>query len=319
VEGTPSATQTVATFTDPGGAEGLADYSSLIDWGDGTAPSAGTITGPDAGGVFTVTASHTYATGLGLPADFGNTFCDANAPSYHKPITVTISHEAATKAVANDTATISLPPASAHLAGGSLIVVGTTGNDQFVFTPVGNTGAVSVMLNNAKLGSFSLGAGGRIITAAMSGNDDIQVAGGVRLNAVLYGGPGNDRIKGGGGQNIEVGCEGSDDLLGGNDHDLLVGGAGADNLNGTAGGDTLIAGLLLDATLAEDDKYLDLVSVLNNTAAANPVAAAGLSAGDDGAVDTLQGASGGDTLYYRFSGGGTLDVVHGKVEHRFKI
>ena len=72
--------QTVATFTDPGGAEPLGDYSALIDWGDGTAPSAGTIT--FAGGIYTVQGSHTFAVGLGLPDDFGNTFCDGDPPTF---------------------------------------------------------------------------------------------------------------------------------------------------------------------------------------------------------------------------------------------
>jgi hypothetical protein len=48
----------VATFIDTGGPEVLADYSATIDWGDGTAPTAGTIGG---GPTFTVTGSHTYA------------------------------------------------------------------------------------------------------------------------------------------------------------------------------------------------------------------------------------------------------------------
>jgi hypothetical protein len=308
VEGVPSATQTVATFTDPGSPEGVGDYSAMIDWGDGTAPSLGTIT--QSGTVYTVSGSHTYATGLGLPDDFGNTFCDANAPSYHKPIIVSISHESAPLAQAVSDAKISLPPASAHLAGGSLIVVGTTGNDQFVLNPVGNTGAVNVMLNSVSLGQFSLGAGGRVIVAAMDGNDDIQVAGGVRLNTVLYGGPGNDRIKGGGGQNIEVGCEGNDSLTGGNQHDLLIGGAGSDDLNGVAGGDIIVSGIFVDSTHAEDDKYSDLVSALNG----GPIIAI-----DDGAQDILQGASGSDTFYYHFQGGGITDIVHGKTDTRFNI
>src|SRR5205814_1669280 len=59
VEGTPSGSQTVATFTDPGGAEALSDYSANINWGDGTT-SPGTISAPS-GGVFTVSGSHTYA------------------------------------------------------------------------------------------------------------------------------------------------------------------------------------------------------------------------------------------------------------------
>src|SRR5439155_1023412 len=58
VEGSLSASQTVATFTDPGGPEALTDYAASIDWGDGSS-SAGTIT--VSGGVFTVKGSHTYA------------------------------------------------------------------------------------------------------------------------------------------------------------------------------------------------------------------------------------------------------------------
>jgi hypothetical protein len=307
VEGVPSAIQTVATFKDPGGPEAVGDYIATIDWGDGS-----TTTGAISlsGTLYTVTGSHTYATGLGLPDDFGNTFCDANAPSYHKPIKVSIAHEAASIATTVSDAKISLPPASAHLAGGSLIVVGTTGDDQFVLNPVGNTGAVNVMLNSHSLGSFALGAGGRVIVAAMAGNDDIQVAGGVRLNTVLYGGPGNDRIKGGGGQNIEIGCEGNDNLTGGNQHDLLIGGADSDTLNGVAGGDIIISGILVDSTLAEDDKYSDVVMVLNG----GPVTAI-----DDGARDVIQGASGKDTLYYHFLGSGVSDVVDGKVEFRVNI
>src|SRR5262249_32979327 len=50
----------VATFTDPAGAGPLTDYSAVINWGDGTATSAGKISGPDNTGVFTVTGDHKY-------------------------------------------------------------------------------------------------------------------------------------------------------------------------------------------------------------------------------------------------------------------
>ena len=59
VEGAGS-TFTLATFTDPGGAEPLADYSASVDWGDGS-NSAGVISYNSATGVFTVSGSHTYA------------------------------------------------------------------------------------------------------------------------------------------------------------------------------------------------------------------------------------------------------------------
>ena len=73
-EGAATGLQTVATFTDPGGTESLGNYSASIDWGDGTATSAGTITlhsnvtadevgtgTSGGGGYFTVQGSHTYA------------------------------------------------------------------------------------------------------------------------------------------------------------------------------------------------------------------------------------------------------------------
>ena len=311
-EGVPSAVQTVATFTDPGGAEPLSDYSALINWGDGTAPTAGVLS--FSGGVYTVQGGHTYATGLGLPGDFGNTFCGAVPPFFHKPIAVTISHESAPAAQTISDAVISLPPASAHLAGGSLIVVGTTADDHILVTPVGNTGAVNVKLNSINLGSFTLGAGGRIIVAALSGNDDIQIAGGVRLDTVLYGGPGDDRIKGGHGRNIEMGCEGDDELIGGNDSDLLVGGTGADRMVGGHGNDIFVGGNIVDAGHNEDDQYNDLVSVLNAGQIPPP-----LGAVDDGAADKMTGSSGINTFYGHFQGSGVLDIVTGKKGNLFNV
>ena len=51
---------TVATFTDSAPAEPVGNYHATIDWGDGSAASAGT-TGFSSGGVFTVAGSHAYA------------------------------------------------------------------------------------------------------------------------------------------------------------------------------------------------------------------------------------------------------------------
>src|SRR5207245_2010552 len=99
-EGTASTVQTVATFNDPAGAEpNAADnpggpisnhYTALINWGDGTAATMGTIT-PTAGNSFMVTASHIYM----------------EEGTY--TITVTIGHESSTAQVVTDTATVSNP------------------------------------------------------------------------------------------------------------------------------------------------------------------------------------------------------------------
>src|SRR5205085_2382143 len=62
-EGTASSIQTLATFTDPGGPDSSGDYSADVDWGNGTFVAGDanvSIVGPDKGGVFTVTGSHTY-------------------------------------------------------------------------------------------------------------------------------------------------------------------------------------------------------------------------------------------------------------------
>jgi hypothetical protein len=156
VEGTAFSGQTVATFKDPGGAEVVGDYSATINWGDGTAASAGTITGPDASGVFTVTGGHTYADELGTPFT----------------ITVTIKHENATPdAVVTSTAKVTDPP-----------VNGTGG---FTFNAVENTASPSQTVATFKdpAGAEALGDYGATInwgdgTATTTGNITGPDAGG---------------------------------------------------------------------------------------------------------------------------------------------
>jgi VCBS repeat-containing protein len=58
-EGLASGTVVVATFTDANPGATLADFTATINWGDGTAPTAGTVT--ETNGVFSVAGSHTYA------------------------------------------------------------------------------------------------------------------------------------------------------------------------------------------------------------------------------------------------------------------
>jgi large repetitive protein len=54
--------QQVASFTDANLTAPLSDFTATIDWGDGTALSAGTVTEPGGvGAAFVVTGSHTYA------------------------------------------------------------------------------------------------------------------------------------------------------------------------------------------------------------------------------------------------------------------
>jgi hypothetical protein len=118
--GVSTGLQTVATFTDPAGAEAVADYAATINWGDNTAPSAGTIN--LSSGVFTVQGSHTYT--LAGP----------------HTITVTIRHDAAADATATDTAQVSPAAASQLVVSGSPTSSGSIGT--FIVTATdafGNT------------------------------------------------------------------------------------------------------------------------------------------------------------------------------------
>jgi PKD repeat protein len=89
VEGFLSGSQPVATFTDPGGAEVLGDYSATIAWGDSsTSPGAISFDGST---TFTVSGAHLY----GEEGTF--------------TITTTIHHDAAPDASTTSTATVSDP------------------------------------------------------------------------------------------------------------------------------------------------------------------------------------------------------------------
>jgi hypothetical protein len=101
VEGALSASQVVATFTDPAGAESTANYSATINWGDTSSSGADQITYDSGTDTFSVFGSHTYAEES--TADHSG-FADG----YH--ITVTVHHESALDSnTVTSTATVTDP------------------------------------------------------------------------------------------------------------------------------------------------------------------------------------------------------------------
>jgi Ca2+-binding RTX toxin-like protein len=95
----------------------------------------------------------------------------------------------------------------------------------------------------APIGGFEVNGGG--------GEDSITVAAAVPVPVTLRGGPGNDLLVGGAGDDKLIGGPGDDTLIGraGNDSlyggpgdDRLLGGAGDDLLRGEAGDDVLLGG-----------------------------------------------------------------------------
>jgi Ca2+-binding RTX toxin-like protein len=208
----------------------------------------------------------------------------------------------------------------------TLIVMGTPGNDKILFNPGGCPGnTVKVLVNDLPQGTFR--PTGRLIACGGAGDDDIQVAGSITLPAWLYGGDGNDRLKGGGGNNVLVGGAGDDLLLGGGGQNLLLGGLGADTLTAGSGDDLLIGGTTafdaneaaLAAILAEWTSGRDYATRIANLSGTGTgprnngncfLIASGPNATvcDDAAVDVLNGGAGMDWFFASLA----QDLLHGQ-------
>lgn len=140
-EGSASATQMVAAFSDPAGAEALADYSATINWGDGSS-SAGAISYNAATGLFSVVGSHLYA----------------EQGSY--ALSVTVHHDSALDVSVAGTATVSDPAVAATAAGGQSAVEGAGSTFALAtFTDPGGAEAVADYSATITWGDGSSSAG----------------------------------------------------------------------------------------------------------------------------------------------------------------
>jgi len=107
-EGTP-VHGVLATFTDPVPGLAAGDFAATIAWGDGTAPSSGTIAG--GAGSFTVAATHTYA---------------HEAPSVSAVVSVTRPASGAA-----GSATMTFPVANADVLIGTPVAIAATAGEAF--------------------------------------------------------------------------------------------------------------------------------------------------------------------------------------------
>src|SRR5262249_35439254 len=129
-----------------------------------------------------------------------------------------------------------------EMQGDTLAVGGTMGSDRIQIR-LRRRDQVQVQMNNTKKQAKSRFRGvRRIVVFGQDGDDAIRGAVNLRVPVELVGGGGNDRLKGGGRNNVLVGGDGDDVLRGGNRNDLLLGGRGANRLTGGKGQDLLIAG-----------------------------------------------------------------------------
>ena len=114
----------------------------------------------------------------------------------------------------------------------NVIVNGTGGDD--VVSVSGNASGVSVIGLAAQVNVTGAEATNDRLTVKALGGDDVVDASGVAAGSIqltLDGGPGDD---------ILIGGEGNDNLLGGPGDDVLIGGPGNDTLDGGGDGDVVI-------------------------------------------------------------------------------
>lgn len=299
-----------------------AGFTYAINWGDGTTQ---TVTGPTGTNV-----EHVY--------ERSGTFT----------VTVTATDkDGGVSAVATRTVTVS----AVGVQEGTLVVGGTNGNDVILVTPgpdnsyvVSITSAlpgggvevtlavvtprpdgyqIELTIGNVYLGVFVVPFApplSLVEVYAQGGDDIVHVVGGVNLDAALFGGNGDDFLKGGGRNNLLDGGAGDDELTGSNGRDVMIGGAGSDRLIGQNGNDLLFGGLFLP----EETSQTARVSALKGLAAtwySAPSLAEAITEltpylmpriKDDGAADRLTGGGGEDWYLALLTGPeGVSDVVTG--------
>jgi hypothetical protein len=124
------------------------------------------------------------------------------------------------------------------LSNGILAIDGTDAADAISVTSRGSKLTVRV---NADVQTFKTGDVSTIMINALGGDDRVSL-GRVKIDSIIDGGDGNDRILGGRGDDVITGGNGDDLIRGGDGNDALAGAAGNDRLLGDNGDDDLAGG-----------------------------------------------------------------------------
>lgn len=119
-------------------------------------------------------------------------------------------------------------------AGGTLTYDGSDGDDKVFFQKVGDV--IRVTAGSSAV-EYAIGLVNNIKASGNDGDDRIVVDANLIIDTTLYGGSGNDKLIGGGRNDLISANGGSDTLLGGSGNDRLNGHGGNDDLYGEAGAD----------------------------------------------------------------------------------
>lgn len=288
--------------SDPSTADTAAGFTYQINWGDGTPVQ--TVTGLSG-----TVVTHAFAA-EGTPT------ITVTAMDKDLGVSAPVSTSVTIKAVALEEDPLN--PGQMVLAVG-----GTAKNDTIVLNPGGGkSGGIKVMIGGKSLGNFT--GAGRIEVFGGDGNDNLQIAGAIRVPAWLDGGKGNDRLKGGNGADVLLGGDGNDFLDGGQGNDVMIGGAGSDRLVGGPGDDLMIgASTSFDLDQVSLNKIVQIWtgpgSTADHVADIQDGDTALISTGksptviDDGVRDFLTGAAGVNW----FITDSSLDRIMGNIKINF--
>ncbi len=255
----------------------LDTHKVTVDWGDGSPME--TLSVDQAADTFA--GSHHYAQG----GEF--------------TITVTVTDNDGGAALQSTTVVTS----GASLVNGRLFVFGTNEADQVEIDLVQMQDGLGAMRNTLQVqmrlagvdsvAFFDAALVGQIVVFAGGGDDLVRIDRRVQIDALLFGGAGDDDLEGGNGANLIDGGAGNDLLHGGDRADILIGGVGMDRLFGGGGDDLLVGGSAVNAgnldalTLALSRWQVgDLAQTLD--------ALGGII--DDGERDQFIGQGGNDTI-----------------------
>jgi Ca2+-binding RTX toxin-like protein len=161
----------------------------------------------------------------------------------------------------------------------------------------------------------------RIEVYGGAGDDDLSADRALTIPVALFGGIGDDKLRGGAGGDILVGGVGEDRLFGADGDDVLIGGLGMDRLDGGRDDDLLLGdGLSTIAGKTDHDTLFTRWSgSTDNTADRLAALIDDLTAAsqNDGAVDLIDGDTGVDAFFATLTDRTQLRTRDQDVRHLF--
>ncbi len=296
-----------------------------IDWGDGTTDNLNAVNG-------VVQIGHQYlvvssALGFTVQVRAVNTSSGSVIASSSTQVVVTSLYTL-------------IEGAQRTLYGG-----GTAANESITVRRInGNTFGVTLSTNASEIvfpyGAVP-GAITRLVLNGLNGNDTIVVDPTFSIPVELYGGAGNDTLRGGAADDILVGGDGGDSLFGNDGKDLLIGGTGRDNIFAQGDQDILIAGttdwdqspqVLRDIAAywisrpedTSDAWYTERVNALVDPSNTGELLGRNFSRTyDDNSTDALAGAFNvpvsvtrkPNVYFYNYTGNGVRDSASGRLSN----